>query len=498
MTVTEQQKIVEFLLERNLLLAGDAMPLWNSAIDPIIFYAFLETHKPEDIIITPEIIEAFFSYTESEKKNKEMNKQLLKASFPSVKLVTDYKDSLEKKSVEDFVEHFNKRYLMIKNYLMGRQDLQGLVSINRLNNKIDREQVSIIGMVKEKTVTKNETIIIEVEDPSGQITVLINKNNLEAYQTAKITIHDEVIGVIGTINKGSIFANRILIPDVPLIKEMKKAPVEEYALFISDIHVGSRYFLEENFMKFIKWLRGEMGNEAQKELVDKVKYIFVVGDLVDGVGVYPGQEKELTLPDVHDQYKEFAKLIDLIPKDKIIILCPGNHDATRLEEPQPPVDKDLAPELYAIENLMFVQNPSIITIGATPDFEGIDVMMYHGHSFDYFISSVDEIRNNGGYDRGDLVMKYLLQRRHLCPTHGSTVYIPDGREDPLVIKKIPDILSTGHIHKCAVSNYRNVTLISSSCWQDTTPYQKKLGHNPEPCRVPMINLKTREARILKF
>jgi DNA polymerase II small subunit len=95
-------------------------------------------------------------------------------------------------------------------------------------------------------------------------------------------------------------------------------------------------------------------------------------------------------------------------------------------------------------------------------------------------------------------MKFLLKRRHLSPTHGGCPYIPDSEEDPLVIKKIPDFFATGHIHKTSVANYRNITLISGSCWQSKTAFQEKVGHHPEPSRVPLINLQTREVKILKF
>jgi DNA polymerase II small subunit len=95
-------------------------------------------------------------------------------------------------------------------------------------------------------------------------------------------------------------------------------------------------------------------------------------------------------------------------------------------------------------------------------------------------------------------MKFLLKRRHLAPTHTSTLYIPDTKEDPLVIHKVPDFFITGHIHKSIAANYKNITLISGSCWQSKTDFQEKVGHNPEPGRVPMVNLKTREIKILKF
>jgi len=95
-------------------------------------------------------------------------------------------------------------------------------------------------------------------------------------------------------------------------------------------------------------------------------------------------------------------------------------------------------------------------------------------------------------------MKFLLKRRHLAPSYSSTLYIPDNKTDPLFIEKEPDFFVTGHIHKTAVSNYKGITLISGSCWQSKTPFQEKVGHHPEPCRVPLANLKTREVKILKF
>jgi DNA polymerase II small subunit len=149
-------------------------------------------------------------------------------------------------------------------------------------------------------------------------------------------------------------------------------------------------------------------------------------------------------------------------------------------------------------NVTMLSNPSYVNIHSSDSFSGFDVLLYHGYSFDYYVANVDMIRNQGGYDRADLIMRFLLKRRHLAPTHKSTLYIPDTQKDPLVIDKIPDFFVTGHIHKCSVSTYRNVTLISGSCWQSKTAFQEKVGHNPEPCRVPLVNLKTRAIKILRF
>ena len=124
--------------------------------------------------------------------------------------------------------------------------------------------------------------------------------------------------------------------------------------------------------------------------------------------------------------------------------------------------------------------------------------MYHGYSFDYYVANVESIRTGGGYQRADLIMKFLLKRRHLAPSFESTPYFPGHRQDPLLITKIPDFFVTGHIHYSSVANYKSVTMISCSCWQGKTTFQEKLGHKPEPARLPVVNLKTREVKVLRF
>jgi len=46
--------------------------------------------------------------------------------------------------------------------------------------------------------------------------------------------------------------------------------------------------------------------------------------------------------------------------------------------------------------------------------------------------------------------------------------------------------------------YNNILLVASSCWQAKTPFEEKVGNNPDPCKVPVFNLKSREIKILDF
>lgn len=460
------------------------------------FYDFLIKNGDEASFIDETLIlkfkEQFVELNLSQKPIANNNSQ------SNLKVVFTYTGDSKKREIMDFVRYFNHRYKSIERILANRQELKNLMSISRVLKKTDKEETSIIGMVSEINITKNNNLQITVEDPTGEIRVIINKNRPELFSAAKDLCLDEIIGINGSFGKGIIFANGICWPEIPLNKELKKGHTEGYAVFLSDIHVGSKQFLEEEFLRFVKWINGETGSPEQRKVSSLVKYVFIVGDLVDGVGIYPSQEKDLLIKDIFDQYRKCAELISMIPKHIKIIICPGNHDAMRISEPQPPLYSDYAADFHKMENVTLVSNPAMLNIESTENFPGFDVLLYHGYSFDYFVANVDSLRQGGGYDRADLLMKYLLQRRHLAPSHQATLYIPDDKSDPLVIGKIPDFFISGHIHKCSVANYKNITLICGSCWQSKTDFQEKVGHNPEPCRVPVINLLTRDVKILKF
>lgn len=444
--------------------------------------------------IAAKLLEKGILVTEDSLKNAE---ELL-AEPSKVTIVQEYTEESKKRPYEHFVRHLNLKFNALEAMLKGRNDLQGISSIANVRQKAERESVAIIGMILEKSETKNKNIMLKVEDKTGIISVLISKNNAALVQEANDITLDEVMAFKGTTGNKIIFANELFYPDIPLSKELKKSPEEEYVCFVGDTHFGSQTFLEEEFMRMIKWLQGKVGNEAQKNMAKKTKYVIFSGDIAEGVGVYPGQEKHLVITDVKDQYEEAAKFIALIPKEKHVIIIPGNHDTVRLAEPQPKFYKDFAQSLYEMPNVTLVSNPSLINIGKKENFSGFDILLYHGFSLPYYAMNVPSIRSSGGMKRTDLVLKYLMQRRHLSPTYGASQFVPCIDKDPLVIDKVPDFLVTGHIHRLSISNYRNVTLINCGCWNAVTEDQEKRGMEPQPGKLPIINLKTRQVHLMNF
>jgi DNA polymerase II small subunit len=410
----------------------------------------------------------------------------------------NYTKPAKKREYNDFVKYFNKRFQAISGILKSRKELQNIVSIARLQGRKERENIAFIGIVYDKQETKNKHIVLTMEDPTGTIEVWLSNNKRELMEISKEIVLDEVIGIVGQTAGNRIFATQIIFPDVPLSKELKKGPEDTHAVFVGDVHVGSKLFLKDEFEKFLLWLSGDFGTPEQRTIAKKVEYVIFTGDLIEGVGIYPEQDLDLNIIDVKEQYQAFARYVKMIPPHMQIVLIAGNHDAGRLQEPQLPLYKDFTQDLYDLPNVTILSNPAGFTIAKKPTHPGFDILLYHGYSLIYYANTVQTIRDAGGQKATEKIMKLLLQKRHLAPTHGCNTYVPDAEEDPLVIDRVPDFFITGHVHRVSYANYRGVTVMNASCWSEVSEEQEKRGLEPQPARLPIVNLRTRELRIMNF
>jgi DNA polymerase II small subunit len=442
----------------------------------LLFSDFFSKEDPIERIVKPEV--------KKEKNTAERDLKIIASNIIPFRRI----------EVKDFVTHFRNRYNFFKELLRDRKELDNLVSINKIGNN---RSFSIIGLVSGKRLTKNKIIILEVEDLTGKINILIGKDKEQIITKAQEIVLDDVIGLRCSGGGEILFANDIVFAD-SFITDKHRSESEGYALFISDIHVGSKLFLEGNFCKFLDWINGDNADEATRAKIEKIKYIFITGDNVDGVGIYPGQESLLTIKDVKDQYKKLAEYLKLIPKRIKIIICPGQHDAVRVPEPQPAIDLDFAPELTEMENVFLVSNPSLIEVDCRDNKKGLKVLMYHGASMHGWMDEIEALRTAQANLYPAKIVKYLLRHRHLSPMHSYNTYVPGEKEDSMIIKEIPDVIATGDLHRTEIDIYNNILIVCGSCWQSITPFEEKVGNQPDPCKVPMLNLKTREIKILDF
>jgi DNA polymerase II small subunit len=514
------EEILKFCLENGLLVDKEVLNLFSETSDVESIKLIINKIKNQtnQKILTrstfdenkDKVSEIFLELPEEKRKNlenlkiklglsieisKEVSTEVLKERIlekeGNVFLTNTPQISSKKLVVGDFVNYFRKRFLKLRNILQQRSELNNLVSINKISG--NRQGISLIGIVSDKRVTKNKNILFEIEDLTGKIKVLVNKNKQDLYEKAEDIPLDSVIGFKGSGSREIFFVNDLFFPDT-ILPERKKAEKEEYVLFTGDLHIGSKLFLEENFLKFIDYLNGKIPNTPE---VEKIKYLFIIGDLISGAGIYQGQEEDLTIIDVEEQYAKAAELLGKIRKDIKIILVPGNHDVMRIMEPQPFLDEKYAWPLYNLKNVILATNPCQVNIAKTNTFPGFNVLLYHGYSFHYYANNISRLMKEKAAHQPEIIMSYLLKYRHLAPSHSSTLYFP-SEKDPLMIESIPDIFVSGHTHKSGIIYYNNILVVSSSSWESKTPFQEKMGNEPDFCKVPMFNLKTRAVKILDF
>jgi DNA polymerase II small subunit len=480
-----KDSVLDTLANEGILLEPDAAELVLSRSDPLEFVrSALAAMQQLPLVLT---IGDLRAYEESAPVSRiapsamDEIRQLAPAPLPQndgdVAIIRDVTgNSTCEGNIIDFARYFNDRFRKIKKILSARRELVGCLPVSKAT-KFDRE-VKMIAMVNEVRTTKNGHKLLEVEDEEGRCPVLILRDSPLANECI---VQDEVIGIIGkTSSKGDmVVMNELIRPDIQATRK-SMAPTDSWAsvAFMSDVHVGSNTFLHKPWERMIDWLR--------KEGQDDIRYLVVPGDVVDGIGVFPGQEEELDIDDIFAQYEALANHLKEVPDGIRILVQPGNHDAVRPAEPQPTFPKDIT-KLFD-SSITFIGNPCYLEI------EGRKILTYHGRSLDDWIGSIQGLSYNNPIE----AMREMLKRRHMAPMYGGKTPLAPEKEDYLVIDEVPDIFVTGHVHGAGISEYRGVKLICASTWQAQTPFQRMHNFNPDPAKLPIVHLGTGETIMKNF
>ena len=399
--------------------------------------------------------------------------------------VLDGNDVLQKQleGVDGYHLLMKNRFNKYKQIMYDRQDSRKITRISTLVQHTDQNEHKIAGLLKSRNKL-DKSYEIELEDESTDLRLLVTDGNnirkVESFLIDQMVIAD----IVFSKKIGKFIVKNCYSLDVPAEVFQSVEGVEPvYGVFLSDIHVGSKTFLNREFQDFLNWINGRLGD---LEVVSKIRYVVIAGDLVDGIGVYPGQEEELTELNLSKQYDEFAGLMAQIPKSIKIFVSPGNHDATRQALPQPPIFKRYAKTLYEMDNVILLGDPCLVRL------HGVNTLVYHGQSL------VDIVGSSPGitFDKPAEAMKVLLKARHLAPTHGST-RVALEEDDKLVIKIVPNIFHCGHIHTVQTLKYKGTLLVNSGTWQDQTQFQKRMGIVPNPAIAVVVDLNSLKVKMMK-
>jgi|TARA_R110002020_G_scaffold282188_6_gene497882 DNA polymerase II small subunit len=379
----------------------------------------------------------------------------------------------------DIVNLFVNRYDEIRKILRKQCGFRETNTISEIEKekKIYR-RYNIIGIISEVRTTKSGGVMINIEDKSGNLSAFIRKED----SASQSLLVDDVVGITGSYGKESdiFWVDRVQFGDI-LPKHLNKGgkdfdPVS--IAFISDIHMGSKYFLEDTWDKMMKWMN-------EDELATNIKYLVMAGDVCDGIGIYPGQENNLIFDNAYDQYEMCARKLDELPDHITPIILPGNHDAVRPAQPQPMLEHTIQQQF---NSAIHTGNP------CRANLSGIELLAYHGQGMDDIIPQLDHVT----YEDSIQGMKEMLKRRHMTPQWGERSALSPEQQDDMVIKELPDIFVTGHTHSHAYEWYKGVPCVVSSTMQGQTDFMNMLGYASEKGFLTLYNIQNREAKVVPF
>lgn len=340
-----------------------------------------------------------------------------------------------------------------------------------LNSRVPvQETIFVAGLLLSRKQVKN-AVEIMIDDTSSGLIATANTEQLQS-EVSMLALDQMIMLELDSTKKiGRHFLIRnIISPDIP-DRIPNRSTSDSYLVMISDLHVGSKYFMETEFAVFIKWL------SSDDLVAKKVRFVCIAGDIIDGVGIFPDQDKELNILDSGEQLVYAIKLLHQIRKDIEIFIIPGNHDIGRRALPQGSL---LAFMTGAAKNFHVIGNPSLIKLN------GVKVLMFHGQSLDDIIATTPGL----SYSDPAEAMKLLLKARHLSPIYGQRTPIAPEKEDMLVITEVPDIFHAGHVHIIGVERYKSTLIVNSGAWQTQTRYQMTMGILPTPAIAIIVNLST--------
>lgn len=368
---------------------------------------------------------------------------------------------------DSFLDIFRSRYEFLSSRLSHQSRNHHFMPVSRIRK--DGGQVSVSGIVSNVTESKRGYGILDIEDEKQSIKVILPRNFKD------VVFQDEVIGVTGKVsNDGkAIFAENVYRPEVS--KKIVPDDSGIKVMVVSDIHVGSKNFLVDKFNDMVEYVNSE-----------GIQFLIMNGDLVDGIGIYPNQEKDLTIKDIIGQYKEFASLLSKLNKNSKAIIIPGNHDIVYPTEPQNALPKEI--NALFPSNVVSLSNPVWIEIGQRT------FLLYHGTSIMDFVETIPGTTLN---DSGK-VMKEMLKRGHLAPIYGRNLSFIPLKEDYYIIDPVPDVLVTGHIHDHSLSSYNGILTINASTFQEQTDYQVMMNFNPKPAIGTLVDTSDLSAKLVKF
>ena len=146
---------------------------------------------------------------------------------------------------------FSSRFNKLKRIISDRPESKKIKSISIVKSKLQKEweiekNVYVCGLVTTRNAERNITKLV-LEDPSGSFEGIIFDEELQK-TAATLLIDQFVIARVTSTKNSGLLIKDLISPDIP-DQKINKSESEVYVVFLSDLHIGSKYFMEEELTK---------------------------------------------------------------------------------------------------------------------------------------------------------------------------------------------------------------------------------------------------------
>ena len=342
----------------------------------------------------PEEIETFIKKAEGRKRSPiltlEFVKDVLKKGrdFEIIKKFS-MKEGKETISTTDCANSLARIYEGARDMLVGRVDQAKAISINKIGKK---KEFVIIASVREKDNSEKTAV---VEDLTGSVNVALVQDDFES------VYENDIVALECATTEGGVEVKKVIWPDLPFNKTVKKSDSDVCAIFISDIHMDSAEFDKTKYMLLVR-------NLEDVASAHEGAYIFILGGI-------SGREEDV---------KSFIKSM---PENATKVFLKGQKDAG----------------VESSESVIVSDSPMMAMV------DGIPLLLCQGDS----IYKYKEFFTGGGAD----VIKNLIKRRNIAPPIGEEP-CKTTQTDQLITPP-PSIFASGSFHKAESLNYKGATVL---------------------------------------
>ena len=188
------------------------------------------------------------------------------------KIVYDSNDKINSgEGVEGYASLFRSRYEKSLKILSLRQDSkkvkkieiikqlfnQSKINYNSMSKELSNNSLFVAGLIMNKDI-KNNNYDITIDDQTGLLTATTYNDELKK-QISMLTVDQMVmIEFENNLQRKKNTIKNLFSLDIP-DRIPNKSKSEIFSILISDLHIGSKFFMEKEFQNFLEWLNGKKG-----------------------------------------------------------------------------------------------------------------------------------------------------------------------------------------------------------------------------------------------